>query len=230
MWASDPFDQHTSRYEAWFLKHRNAYEAEVRAVRQLVPSTERAIEIGVGTGRFAIPLGIRFGMDPSRPMLRLARARGLEVAMAVGEALPFPDSSFDAVLMVTTVCFPADVHLAFLEARRVLRPGGCIVLGLVDRTSPLGSIYLERRDESVFYRVAEFYSVEEIVDHLTLAGFHGFGYRQTLFDPPEETPSSEFVKSGYGEGSFAVVRGWVPQSDVGQRASGSLRASKQPRT
>lgn len=180
-----------------------------------MPSTERAIEIGVGTGRFAIPLGIRYGVDPSRPMLQLARARGLEVAVAVGEALPFLNSSFDATLMVTTVCFLADTKLAFLEARRILRPKGCIILGLVDRTSPLGSVYLERRDESVFYRVAEFYSVEEIVGHLTLAGFHGFEYRQTLFGPPAETPSSEPVKSGYGEGSFVVIRGSVPQSDLG---------------
>ena len=209
MWVSDPFDQYASRYEAWFQRNRNAYAAEVRAVRQLMPSGGRTLEIGVGTGRFASPLGIRFGVDPSLTMLRLARQRGVDVVIGFGEALPFSDSSFDVALMVTTVCFLDDIHLAFLEARRVLRPKGWIIVGLVDKKSPLGRVYLERREESVFYSLAEFYSVAEIVASLSGAGFHKFHYRQTLFGHPKETSSSEPIMCGYGEGSFAVVRASV---------------------
>lgn len=210
MWVSDPFDQHASHYEAWFRRNRNAYEAEVRAVRALMPSAGRTLEIGVGTGRFASPLGIRFGVDPSLAMVRFARERGVEVVIGVGEALPFPDSSFDLALMVTTVCFLDDIHLAFLEARRVLRPKGSIIVGLVDKKSPLGRVYLERKEESEFYRVAEFYSVAEIVASLSGVGFQGFRFRQTLLGPLAETPRSESVKRGYGRGSFAVVRASAP--------------------
>jgi SAM-dependent methyltransferase len=134
------------------------------------------------------------------------------VAVAVGEALPFPDSSFNTALMVTTVCFLDDIQRAFLEARRILRPSGCLIIGLVDRTSPVGRAYVERREESVFYRLAEFYSVDDIVRLLAAADFQDFEYRQTLFGPPADTPRSEPVKSGYGEGSFAVVRARVPKS------------------
>jgi SAM-dependent methyltransferase len=139
-------------------------------------------------------------------MLSFARRRGVEVVIGAGEALPFPDSSFDLALMVTTVCFLDDSHRAFLEARRILRPNGLIIVGFVDKDSALGRVYLERREESVFYRQARFYTVEEIVRGLKLAGFHGFEYRQTLAGPPSETPPSEPVEKGYGRGSFVVVR------------------------
>jgi len=202
----DPFHEHTSQYEAWFLDNRNAYQAEIRAVRELISSADRTVEIGVGTGRFAAPLGIAFGLDPSLPMLNIARERGIEVAMGVGEDLPLPDSSFDLALMVTTVCFLEDVQLAFREARRILRPGGSIIVGLVDRASALGAQYFEREEESVFYRSARFYTVEEIVTSLSQVGFVGFEYRQTLFGPLAATSPSEPVKSGYGKGSFVAIR------------------------
>jgi len=206
MWVSDSFDQHAIRYEAWFEKHQNAYQAEVRALTQLMPATAVAVEIGVGTGRFAVPLGIRLGVDPSSAMLLRARERGVEAVLGVGEHLPFADSSFDLVLMVTTVCFLDDVRRAFLETHRILRPRGSIIVGLVDRESPVGKQYQERQSESVFYRLATFFSVDDIVSLLRCAGFQAFEHRQTLFGAPTETPASEPVKSGYGEGSFAVVR------------------------
>jgi SAM-dependent methyltransferase len=204
------FERELDRYEAWFDEHRNAHAAEVRAVKELVPAAGRSVEIGVGTGRFARPLGVRLGVDPCLAMLRLARDRGVEVLMGVGEALPLPDACFDVALMVTTICFLDDIDRAFHEVRRILRPKGCIVVGLVDRDSPLGRAYLERRGESVFYSLAEFYSVEEIMRLLSRVGFRGFEYRQTLFGPPAETPASEPVKSGFGEGSFAAVRASIP--------------------
>jgi SAM-dependent methyltransferase len=54
-----------------------------------MPSVGDAVEIGVGSGRFAAPIGVRFGVDPARVMLQIARSRGVDAAMGVGEALPF---------------------------------------------------------------------------------------------------------------------------------------------
>jgi SAM-dependent methyltransferase len=220
--ASDPFADYVNQYEAWFEQHRYAYQAEVRAVKALLPATGLAVEIGVGTGRFAEPLGIQFGVDPSRAMLHLARERGVMAVLGVGESLPFPDSTFDNALMVTAVCFLDDIHRAFVEARRILHPEGAIVVGLVDEESPVGRLYLERREESVFYSHAHFFSVEGIVYWLERTGFHGFEFRQTLFGLPAETPNSEPVEPGYGDGSFVVVRA-IAQEHIfpKQRASAS---------
>jgi len=205
----DPFDRHWKRYESWFDVHENAYLAEIRALKALVPEGALGLEVGVGTGRFAGPLGIPFGVDPSRSMARVALERGIGVAMGMGEALPFRSAAFELVLMVTTVCFLEDLDRAFQEARRVLRPGGSVVVGLVDRESPLGGEYLQRQAENLFYRVARFYSVGEILSCLARAGFGAFSFRQTLFGPLEQTPPDEPVLEGHGAGSFVALRGTV---------------------
>ena len=206
----DPFHEHVPQYEAWFVENQNAYRAEVRAIEALMHPVARGVEIGVGTGRFAAPLGIALGLDPSLPMLRIARRRGIEVAVGVGESLPLPDSSFDLALMVTTVCFLDSLHRSFQEVRRILKHEGTVIVGLVDRSSTLGTQYLQRKDESVFYRSARFYTAREIVAALTEVGFQSFEYRQTLFVPLAETLPSEPVRSWFGEGSFVAIRARAP--------------------
>jgi SAM-dependent methyltransferase len=140
-------------------------------------------------------------------MAEHARKKGIEVVTGVAEHLPFGDRSFDFALMVTTVCFLDDRDRAFSEARRVLKAGGAFVIGFVDRNSRLGKEYLSRKDESVFYKDATFYSVDEITAALSKAGFGEFVFRQTLFRPLAELQDAEPVKEGHGEGSFIVVRG-----------------------
>ncbi len=202
----DSFDKNVPRYEQWFLDHPLAYVSELHAVRDLAPKGS-GVEIGVGTGRFAAPLGIKEGIEPSLAMAELARQRGVEVAVGVAENLPYGDAEFDLALMVTTVCFLDDIELAFKEVHRVLKPGGAFLVGFVDRESELGKGYLSRKDRSAFYKEATFYSVDEIVSQMKGAGFSDFQFRQTLFRPPDELEEVEPVREGSGEGSFVVVRG-----------------------
>ena len=201
------FDKNVDQYEQWFVDHPLAYVSELHALRELLPGAGHGVEVGVGTGRFAAPLGIGLGVEPSLAMGELARKKGIEVIRASAEALPFRDGEFDYVLMVTTVCFLDDLELAFGEAVRVLRPGGAVVIGFVDRESPLGRQYLERKDRSVFYKDATFYSTEELLARMKRAGLGAFAFRQTLFGPLDEMTGVDPVKDGYGEGSFVVVRG-----------------------
>ena len=201
------FDKNVDRYEQWFVDNPLAYVSELRALREVLPTGGKGIEIGVGTGRFAAPLEIRKGIEPSRSMAEVARKRGIEVVHGVAEHLPFVDGEFDHALMVTTVCFLDDMDMAFQEARRVLKPGGSFVIGFVDRESPLGKEYQARKDKSAFYQDARFYSVDEVVSCLQKNGFSSLIFRQTLFRPLPELEEVEPVKEGYGEGSFVVVRG-----------------------
>jgi SAM-dependent methyltransferase len=200
------FDRNVDQYEQWFVDNPLAYVSELRAVRDLVPTNSNGIEIGLGTGRFAAPLGITRGIEPSRSMAELARKKGIEVVAGVAEHLPFTDNEFGFVLMVTTVCFLDDMDMAFREVRRVLKPGGALVIGFVDRDSPLGKDYQARKDTSAFYQHATFYTTKDIAAALEKAGFGAFEYRQTLFQPLETMAEVEPVKEGYGQGSFVVVR------------------------
>ncbi|WP_048147983.1 class I SAM-dependent methyltransferase [Palaeococcus ferrophilus] len=203
---TEPFENFRERYEEWFERHRYAYLSELEAVKMLLPREGIGAEIGVGTGRFAAPLGVKLGVEPSRSMADLARLRGVEVIEGTAEDLPFEDESLDYLLMVTTICFVDDPEKALKEAYRVLKPGGAIVIGFVDRESPIGREYERNKERSVFYREAKFFSTAEVVELLKKAGFREFEFVQTLFHPLEEVKEIEPVKKGYGEGSFVVIK------------------------
>lgn len=191
------------KYDAWFQKHNDLYQAELEALRSLLPDSGYGVEIGVGTGRFAAHLGISIGVEPSIQMAKLARRRGIDVLEGVAEALPFADNSFDFAAMVTVVCFLDDVAQAFREASRILKPNGTLIIGFIDRESELGRIYSQKKERNQFYREATFYSVSELVALLTKTGFSGFLYRQTIL-PGEATKLR--VLEGFGSGSFVVIR------------------------
>jgi ubiquinone/menaquinone biosynthesis C-methylase UbiE len=148
-----PFDVHHHSYEDWFASHEPAYLSELLAVRALLPWRGRGLEIGVGSGRFAGPLGVRVGVDPSSAMLRYATARDVLATQGVAKALPFRDATFDYALIVTTLCFVDDATMMLTKTRRVLTPGGSLVIGFIDRASALGRDYLIHRAESVVHTV-----------------------------------------------------------------------------
>ena len=212
----EPFDRYPHRYDGWFDRNKVVYESELLAVATLLPDGE-GLEVGVGSGRFASPLGVRLGLDPSDRMVEMALKRGVKAVKGVGESFPVRSSCLDYVLMVTTICFLEDVRSAFEEAFRILKPGGSIVVAFIDRESPLGRLYRKRKAESVFYRVAEFYSVDEVVSLLREAEFREFEFTQTIFRSLPEIREVEEVREGYGEGSFVVVRAIKPSAGSGSQ-------------
>ncbi|WP_044110838.1 class I SAM-dependent methyltransferase [Mycobacterium canetti] len=104
--ASSAAGHDAAAYDAWYDSPtgRPILATEVAALRPLIEVfAQPRLEIGVGTGRFADLLGVRFGLDPSRDALMLARRRGVLVANAVGEAVPFVSRHFGAVLIAFTL-------------------------------------------------------------------------------------------------------------------------------
>ncbi|MGC2048395.1 MAG: class I SAM-dependent methyltransferase [Gallionella sp.] len=200
-----PFEAHHERYDAWFVKHEAAYISELLALRPFVPWEGRGIEIGVGSGRFAAPLGVQVGVDPSPAMLVHAATRGIEVVEGTAENLPFEASTFDHALVVTTICFVDSPASMLTEARRVLKPGGRLVIGFIDRESAMGQEYLAHQAENVFYREATFYSADEVARFLLEAGFAIDAWGQTLAHPLSETQKIEPLQAGRGQCAFVVV-------------------------
>ncbi len=200
----EPFEQYSDEYDQWFALNRDLYEAELKAVRQLLPPPGAdGLEVGVGSGMFAAPLGVKTGVEPSERMSAKARKKGIAVYPGTAEDLPFADDRFGFVLMVTTICFVDDVLQSFKEAFRVLRPEGAIIVAFVDRESEIGRQYLAQKDKDKFYKIATFFSTREVTALLKKAGLKITEIRQTLV-PGEAT---ETVLDGHGKGSFVVVKG-----------------------
>lgn len=197
------FDQFAERYDAWYEGPlgRVAFPQEVDALRPLLSGLPRPwLEVGVGTGRFAAALDVRYGIDPSLTALTLARSRGLVVAAAQGEALPFPDYRFGAVVLVVTLCFVADPLAVLREARRVLRSDGGIVLGLVLADNPWGQHYQALGAAGhPYYRLARFFSHAETRALVAAAGLAVARERSALFQPPSVPLVVEPARDGFEE-------------------------------
>ena len=198
------FENYAEEYDNWYEKNRFVYLSELEALKNIVPEG-KGLEVGVGTGRFAKPLGIEYGIDLSSKMAYFAKKRGVETIVAKGESLPFKSGIFDFVLIVVTICYFDEPVKALLEAKRVLKEGGKVILGFVDEESFLGQFYLKKKESSIFYKDAQFFSAFEVTSLLQKTGFGNFDFYQTLFSLPHEINEIQQPKKGVGEGGFAII-------------------------
>jgi ubiquinone/menaquinone biosynthesis C-methylase UbiE len=205
------FAASAQEYDAWFDRHRLVYESEIQALKRFIGSGGIGLEIGVGTGRFAVPLGIEVGVEPGAAMADMAQKRGLKVYRAMAAALPFRPDSFDLVMMVTVICFLRDPFLALTEATRVLKPGGRFIIGTIDRDSPLGRSYEAHKHESRFYRHANFYSISQVLKWLEKLTYRKIEVCQTLFCQLSDLTHLDPVRQGHGDGGFVVIAAQKPE-------------------
>jgi len=203
--AMSIFNQYYKTYDMWYEKNKYAYLSELQALKKVCPESGRGLEIGVGTGRFAAPLGITLGIDPSEKMLKIANSRGVNTRWGVGESLPFWSETFDYVTIIISLCFVKDSLKVLQESLRVLRKNGRIIIGIIDKDSFLGKFYQKKK--SIFYKKANFFSVKELTEILTSLGFKQIKYYQTLFNLPTQIKTIQKPHQGFGKGGFVVISG-----------------------
>ena len=204
------FDEHTEKYDGWFegKKGKILYENELKTFKVATKglASENSLEIGVGTGKFAQPLGVGYGVDPSIQALKKAKERGIEVIQGVAENLPFISEAFDVVYIIVAICFVEDPERTLREAHRVLSEDGKLVIGYIDRDSDWGEFYIRKKEEGhVFYRNVNFYSTNEMLDFLEKTGFFVENIYSTLFQKPSNNPFEEEPRRGKGGGFVVLV-------------------------
>lgn len=201
------FNTHIEDYEKWFSEHESVFLSELEAIRYhflKLPENIRGIEVGLGTGRFSQPLGIKEGLEPSEAMGNIAIERGIEVIRGVAENLPYSDIQFDFVLFVT-ICHLEDIRAALKEANRVLKHSGTLIVGFLDKEQTVAQNYIKNKYGSTFYKHAKFYTVKYINELMVSSGFKNLEVTQTLFGKLEDIDTLQTHKKGFGEGSFVVI-------------------------
>ena len=118
--------------------------------------------------------------------------------------------------MVAVDPFVADLGKVLLEARRVLKQGGQLIVATIDRNSPLGSAYEAAKESDKFFRWATLHSADELIRAIKRAGFGAIRTVQTLLGPAGAFADRDHahsvdgqdpfeVRDGYGEGAFIVI-------------------------
>ncbi|MDL9999740.1 class I SAM-dependent methyltransferase [Variovorax sp. J22P240] len=123
----------------------------------------QVLDVGIGTGLVARealtligPGGHLVGVDPSPGMMGEVALPDVELVRGRAEALPRPDASSDFVSMGYALRHIADVHAAFAEFHRVLRPGGrLVVLEITKPAGRVGTVVLKAYMRSVVPLIAK---------------------------------------------------------------------------
>jgi ubiquinone/menaquinone biosynthesis C-methylase UbiE len=229
--SDQPFDEHAAEYDSWFLKNRNVLQSEVELLAGALEDPGRALSVGCGSGLFEMILreghdiDIRFGVEPAQGMAEIAEKRGMEVQIGPAEQLPFDDESFDTVVFNGTPSYIGDLRRAFIEAYRVLRSGGSIVVADVPAESSYGTLYRLAaiigtwEDETLkaiapavpypmeFAAAANWRTTQEKLDLLEEVGFLVEETTQTLtFHPKFSDDAAEAPVPGHDRGDYVAIR------------------------
>ncbi len=181
----DPFAHLAEAYEAWYETPLGAYviAEEEKALRALLPPGESLLEVGAGTGywlrRLAYP--VRVALEPSEAMRKVGLRKTPQAVWVAGrgEDLPFDAERFDLVLLFTTLEFVGDVERVLAEARRVLKPGGALLLGILEALSPWAALYRRLGEKGVApWKEARFLAREDL---------------KALLGPPEAEKEAVFL-------------------------------------
>ncbi len=210
-----PFETRFERYDQWYEKFpgKKLYSIELDCLKKVSRHvSEESLEIGVGTGRFAEKLNVKYGLDPAFNPLTIAKRRGILVLQADGRDTPFKNDAFDQLFLIVTICFADDPEGLIREAFRILRPGGSIFLGLVPKESSWGKYYLSLKAEGhFFYQYATFFTIDEVFLMLKKNGFHNFSGLSTLYGPPPDGFTKEEVREEISENAgFVCIKAEKP--------------------
>ena len=188
---SDTFTKETERIRRIWEKQAPRYDRSVALWEKILFGDGRrwvcsrthgeVLEVAIGTGlnlAFYPEAVVRLtGVDLSPAMLGIARQRarelGMEVDLREGDAqsLPFPDESFDTIVCTLSLCNIPDDRKAVAEMKRVLRPGGrLLLLDHVRAASRVGRA-VQRALEVVLVRLEGEHLLRRPLEHVRAEGF-----------------------------------------------------------
>lgn len=171
------------------------------------------LEVGCGTGNYLAEIQSSsgcacFGIDPSEEMLALAKSRSQKIELVKGSAerLGFPDGMFDLVYSVDVIHHVKNRLDYFLEAARVLRPGGRLCTVTDSEWIIKNRVMSHYFPETVDLELSRYPSIATLRVGLKAAGLREAVERQ-VEDPVEITDLGPFR-----ERAFSALRLITPQA------------------
>jgi arsenite methyltransferase len=217
------FDERTSRHVEAVYTTPDVVEQRRLVIDALDPKPgEHVLDIGSGPGFLACEIaaivgeeGSVHGVDPSESMLAIAAHRERVAGSAPTEfragdavALPYPDASFDAAVSTQVYEYVEDMPTALAEARRVLRPGGRLLVLDTDWDSVVWHSSDRDRMRRVLAAWDEHLADPHLPAHLTgLLEQAGFAVRQRTTIP---ILNAGFDSDSYSAGLVGFITGFVP--------------------
>jgi ubiquinone/menaquinone biosynthesis C-methylase UbiE len=140
----------------------------------------KTLEVAVGTGLNLAhyPQEVTLtGIDLSPEMLAIARERAVsmgrdvDLRQADAHQLPFEEATFDAVVCTYSLCNIPDPHRAVSEMKRVLRPGGKLILVDHIRSAAMPIFWFQRAVEFFTRRFEGEHMTRRPLEHVKAAGF-----------------------------------------------------------
>lgn len=162
-------------YDGWFGTPLGAFVGDLqrRALERALENTTSGvvIDIGAGTGHFTTVAQEHqvIAVEPSAAMSSVGRHQSagstIHWCAGVGERLPLASVSVDGAMIVTALEWATDPAAWFTEVRRVVRPGGWLVMVILSALSPWAALYRRKADEGLEpWRSARFFTSEEVAD------------------------------------------------------------------
>lgn len=189
-----------AQYDAWYEtplgEAAHGFEKDLIFSLANVKKGEKALDAGCGTGNYSIELSkkgaVTTGFDSSPDMLALAIAKARKEGLAINfiqadalEISALPDGYFDLVVSTGMLCFIKEREKALAELRRVLKPGGRLVVGVLNKRSPWAVL---RRLKGLFsetiYNKADFISPAQLEESIKKAGFKVKELKTSVFFLP----------------------------------------------
>lgn len=172
------FDEASSSYDSWYKSKIGTFADHVET--QLVFSLYKPkkgmhiLDVGCGTGNFSLKLarmGLQVtGIDVSDKMLKIAETKAKAEELKIdffnmnAHNMKFEDNFFDGVIAITVIEFISEHLSALNEMLRVVKKGGRILIGTINKDSKWGDLYLdkEHKEKSVF-KYAAFKTMEDLI-------------------------------------------------------------------
>ncbi|MFZ5898394.1 MAG: class I SAM-dependent methyltransferase [Bacillota bacterium] len=216
------FDELAENYDRWYEQPlgRVVERLEMDLFLALARpcSGERALDAGCGTGRLTLLLakmGLSVtGIDSSEAMLRVAREKltgysSVELFCSPIEALPFPSEYYHLVVAFTVLEFTEDPSRAVRELWRVVRPGGRLVVAVLNAWSPWAwRRRAEARVRGGIFKDAHFFQPGELVSLLAQETGQQPYWQSTVFIPPSANSLVLRFADGLERWGRRLLRPW----------------------